>query len=506
MRRFAASILDRRHASAGLAQRLRDTLPRPLAGDSTALRCDPLTGLGQQSDFVSALERGAARDGRGSPLLSLVLIDVDHLGVVNTRDGHVNGDALLRRTAEAMRRHATGERDLFRIGGDEFAMLLPGIEAEEARGRALAVLGAMLHPLDEAQPGSISAGVAGIPWSTRDPELMYRQAAAAMADVKRRGRASVAVFDPRVHVLPRPVSTPAGDLVEQVVTKRTLRPVFQPIIDLRNGQVLGFEGLVRLPPSEHATGARELFEAADASGRVAQLDIACMETVIAGARAMRPDHVLTLNLSPRTLSGRDFDPAWLLQSLVRAGISPSRVVVELSDDKPVDDIGRLHRSVVELQRLGLRLAADDVSIDDPTHRLLTHLPFDIVKIDLAQVWEGAQTGPFLALLRDAALGRRARVVAEGVETSEQLVAVRDLEFGAGQGFLLGRPDASVAKTHVDVFELENGAFEPPLAEVLVASPAAEHDGIDEIDLISEERRALFMPPARTTFGREPGPA
>jgi EAL domain-containing protein (putative c-di-GMP-specific phosphodiesterase class I) len=97
-------------------------------------------------------------------------------------------------------------------------------------------------------------------------------------------------------------------------------------------------------------------------------------------------------------------------------------------------------------------------------------------------------------------------VAEGVETSEQLVAVRDLEFGAGQGFLLGRPDASVAKTHVDVFELENGAFEPPLAEVLVASPAAEHDGIDEIDLISEERRALFMPPARTTFGREPGPA
>ena len=270
--------------------------------------------------------------------------------------------------------------------------------------------------------------------------------------------------------------------------------------------MLGYEGLVRLPEGEAAAGARELFAAADATDRVAQLDMACMETVIAGARAIRPDQLLTLNLSPRTLAGRDFDPAWLLQSLLRAGISPGRVVVELSDDKPVEDLSRLHGSFLELQRLGVRLAADDVSTADPARRLLTHLPFDIVKIDLSQVWEGAQTGPFLALLRDAALGRHARVVAEGVETSEQLVAVRDLEVGAGQGFLLGRPDASVAMTHVDVFELESGAFESPLTEVVVPPPAGEQDGADVVELIPDERRALFMPPARVTFEREPGPA
>ena len=162
---------------------------------------------------------------------------------------------------------------------------------------------------------------------------MYRQAAAALVDVKRRGRAGVALFDPSIHVLPQPATAGDADVVEQIIAERSLRPVFQPIVALGDGRVLGYEGLVRLPEGVTLNGARELFAAADASDLVARLDAACIETVIEGARAIRPEHVLTLNVSPGTLAGRDFDPAWLLQSLVRAGISPRRVIVELSDAK-----------------------------------------------------------------------------------------------------------------------------------------------------------------------------
>jgi len=506
MRRLSASFLDRRRAPADSAHQLRDALPRPHVDDSTAAGLDPLTGLGLQPAFLAALDRGAARADTGASLLSLVLVDVDDLGVVNARDGHVYGDALLRRTGEAMGWHATRERELFRIGGDEFAMLLPGVGPEEAYRRAMAVLRSLLSPTDEAEPGSISAGVAGMPWSTRDADVMYRQAAAALADVKRRGRANVALFDPTIHALPQPATVRDADLVEQVIEERSLRSVFQPIVALHDGRVLGYEGLVRLPEGVTQAGVRELFAAADATDRVARLDAACIETVIEGARAIRPEHVLTLNVSPSTFAGRDFDPAWLLQSLVRAGISPRRVIVELSDDKPVDDLRRLHDSVVELQRLGLRFAADDVSADDPADRLLTHLPFDIVKIDLSQVWEGAQTGPFLALLRDAALGQRARVVAEAVETPEQLVAVRDLEFVAGQGFLLGRPDASLETTNVDVGELENGAFEEGFTHPTLSTSPSDKVGADEAEVIPDERRAMFVPSAGPTLEQEPRPA
>ena len=506
MRRLSASLLDRRRAPADSAERLRDALPRPHVDGSTAAGLDPLTGLGLQPAFLAALERRAARTDTGASLLSLVLVDVDDLGVVNARDGHVNGDALLRLTGEVLRWHATRELDVFRIGGDEFAMLLPGIGAEEAYRRATAVLGSLSAPTDGAMPGSISAGIAGMPWSTRDADQMYRQAAAALAEVKRRGRAGVTLFDPTIHVLRQPATARGADQVDQVIAERSLRPVFQPIVALGDGRVLGYEGLVRLPEGLTLAGARELFAAADATDRVARLDAVCIETVIEGARAIRPEHVLTLNVSPTTLAGRDFDPAWLLQSLVRAGISPRRVIVELSDGKPVDDLGRLHGSVVELQRQGLRFAADDVSVDDPAERLLTHLPFDIAKIDLAQVWEGAQTGPFLAHMRDAALGQKARVVAEAVETAEQLVAVRDLEFTAGQGFLLGRPDASLATTHVDVEELEDGAFEAESPHATVATSPSEQVSVDEADDISDERRAMFVPSAGTSLGQQPGPA
>jgi EAL domain-containing protein (putative c-di-GMP-specific phosphodiesterase class I) len=157
------------------------------------------------------------------------------------------------------------------------------------------------------------------------------------------------------------------------------------------------------------------------------------------------------------------------------------------------------------------MAADDVSVDDPARRLLTHMPFDIVKIDLGQVWESAQSGPRLALLRDAALSRHARVVAERVETSEQLVALRDLEFGAGQGFLLGRPDASldvsvvdVQRLQVDVPEVESVTDVP----LLVGTPIGDGPVDDEDELeIPPERRAIFLPPAvRPMLEAGSGPA
>ena len=300
----------------------------------------------------------------------------------------------------------------------------------------------------------------------------------------------MAVFDPARHRLNNPTSAAGLEMIERIISGRLLRPVFQPIVDLRTGQALGFEGLVRVGSPDAPAGASELFAAAHAADRVAELDLACIDAVVGGARAIRPDRLLTLNLSPQTLAGRAFEPAWLLERLVHAGISPSRVVVELSDDEPVDDLGHLQTTFHELQRLGLRVAADDVTVDDPRRHLLTHLPFDIVKIDLSRIWEGARTGPRLAGLRDVAYRRRARVVAEGVETSEQLIAVRDLEFGAAQGYLLGRPDATIA---VHVLELER------LESADEAWPAADRPPVTAARLqVPGAAAALAAPPSITT--------
>ncbi len=181
---------------------------------------------------------------------------------------------------------------------------------------------------------------------------------------------------------------------------------------------------------------------------------------------------LTLNLSPRTLEVRDFDAGWLLQGLYRNGISPGRVILELTERDEVADLVRLQRTFSYLQQYGLRLAADDVGSGNSGLRLLSQVQFDIVKIDLSLVHDGARrlgARAVLRSLRDLALSQHAHVVAEGVETREQLQVIRDLDIGAGQGYLLGRPDASVQATFVDVAHLGS---EPLVSPRIVPALAA----------------------------------
>jgi len=273
--------------------------------------------------------------------------------------------------------------------------------------------------------------------------------------------------------------------------------VFQPIVEMHTGRIVGYEGLVRTDAAQAGMSTRELFAAAAATGRAAQLDLACLEVVVRAARRASPNQSLSLNLSARTLAGREFEAGWLIHSLVEAGISPRRVVVEVSNGEPIHDLERLDHTLAELRGSGLRVAADDVNADDPDQRLLRHVPFDIVKIDLTQMWEGAKSGPVLAMLRDTALSRHAHVVAEGLETPEQFLAVRDLEIGVAQGYLLARPDASLDDRLIDVrrIETEAEAEGPFPAAALPMALNVEPIEVAPDDEVVRERLAALLPPA-----------
>jgi diguanylate cyclase (GGDEF)-like protein len=387
----------------------------------------------------------------------LVLMDLDDLKLVNDRDGHAAGDDMLVAMAEAMRDLARPSDQLYRIGGDEFAMLMPHTDIEAA----VAVTERLLHfarrPVVGARPCPFSAGISGVPAFTRDHDVLYRQADRALYWVKRHGRGAAEVFDDDRDQVPETLVEITRSAVQEVLTGRLLAPVFQPIVDLRSGRILGFEGLIRPDPKSPLPDTGRLFAAAAASGRTVELDVACVETVLDGARAIGPDRLITLNLSPRTLEVRDFDAGWLLQGLYRHGISPGRVIIELTERDEIADLVRLKRTFAHLQQYGLRLAADDVGAGNAGLRLLSQVQFDIVKIDLSLVQDGVRrvgARAVLRSLRDLALSQQAHVVAEGVETHEQLRVLRELEIGAGQGYLLGRPDRSVDATFVDVDRLE----------------------------------------------------
>jgi diguanylate cyclase (GGDEF)-like protein len=440
---------------------------------------DALTGLGNHRAFQEELARQLESARRHATALGLLLIDVDDLKKVNDERGHAGGDELLaavgRVASGALRRSDRA----FRVGGDEFAVLLPHSEIDSALAVARRILARALtgDANRSVEPFSLSIGVSAYPAPAAEAQLLYRQADAALYWCKRHGRTAAVAYDPGRHGKAAD-SRSVGELsaaVGQVLTTNALRPVYQPIFSLDSGRPIGFEGLVRPGTGAAFLDASSLFAAAEAADRTVELDLACLEAVAKGAGTLEPDTYLSVNVSPRTLESDLFHPAEIVAILRRRRIEPSQVVLELTEREAVEDLGQLRKNVAACQQAGFRLAADDVGAGNAGLRLLSEIHFDIVKIDLSLVQGGVLHDPSHAILRalqDLAARWRATIVAEGVETSQQLVVIRELGIAAAQGYLLGRPGQERWADTIDVSALAVSTPDRDLDPFAAAFPAA----------------------------------
>ncbi len=426
---------------------------------------DGLTGLGNHRAFQDELDRQVIAARADGESLALLVVDLDELKQVNELQGHAAGDDLLQATsrviAAVLPRHDRG----FRIGGDEFALVLRGCGPDEGVAIARRLLASALSggsgTLGVA-PFSLTIGVSSMPDLASDRKQLVHQADAALFWGKRHGRTDVQLFDPRRHGMAddsRPLKELAA-AISRVATERLLTPVYQPIHCLRTGRVLGYEGLVRPRPGATFANATAMFVAAEATGHTVELDLASLDTVLAGARNLADGLYLSVNLSPRSLESDLFQPQELLILARKWNIEPTRLVLELTERETVEDMDHLRDALATLRRHGVRIAADDVGAGNAGLRLLRELDFDIMKIDLSLVQAGAHDNSSEAVLRalkDLARRRGQKIVAEGVETPDQLLAVVELGLDAAQGFLLHRPGPSM---NAEGLDLARVAFPP----------------------------------------------
>jgi diguanylate cyclase (GGDEF)-like protein len=418
---------------------------------------DGLTGLGNHRAFQEEMARNWSSATRYGRPLALVLLDLDEFRRTNDADGHAAGDVLLRGIGSQISSSLRRSDRAFRIGGDEFAIILPETDVDGA----YMVIRRLLATCLERESGrgvsnmSFSAGISAIPGSARDRETLYRHADAALHWGKLHGRTCVTSYDPERHESAAGDRKPAelSALIAKVAASGAVRAVFQPIYDLDTGAPRGFEGLVRPLPSSGFNDPGTMFAAAEATGRTAELDIACLNAVMEAASRLRLPGSLTVNLSPRTLELDEFSVRAFLRMIVRHDLDPRRIVLELTEREAVENIDRLRSAVKECRIAGIRLAADDVGAGNAGLRLLSQLRFDIVKIDLSLVQGGIGQNQALEIvrtLRDLADRWGALVVAEGIETAAQLRVVRSLGIGGGQGYLLGRPAENPPTASIDV--------------------------------------------------------
>jgi diguanylate cyclase (GGDEF)-like protein len=414
---------------------------------------DPLTDLPNRTLFM---ERVRDELENGGSQLAVLFVDVDDFKTVNDSLGHAVGDALLVSVAERLQRCVRPGDTVARLGGDEFAVMVPGVEEPLEDGRAIAtrILREFELPVEagaELVSVHLSLGIADSRQSGNDSDALIRNADVAMYQAKSKGKARFELFEPQMAaaILRR------HDFKEELakaIEREQMIVQYQPIVELDTGRIVAAEALVRWEhPARGLVPPAEFVPLAEETGLIVPLGRfvlreACLQArrwqdAGAGGGGVTPLR-MHVNLSVAELR----DPGLVenvLGAVHDAGIEPGQLVIEITESQllAAASVDRFH----ELRQLGVRIALDDFGTGYSSLSYLHSLPLDTLKIAkpfIDGLTSGRRESSFVGMIVDLARTLELEVIAEGIETGDQLAALRELRAGLGQGYFLGRPSAA----------------------------------------------------------------
>ena len=411
---------------------------------------DPLTGVANRALLRGRLEHAIARVTRSKEPLAVLFIDLDEFKAVNDSMGHDAGDELLKAVAERLMESVRPADTIARLGGDEFAILLEGmISGGEAPRVAERVIRTFTRPFELAgHPVSIGASIGlAMKDANEGTEELLGNADVAMYAAKARGRGCYEVYRPELRLARTERIRQEVDL-QTAIARQEFVIEYQPIIDMSTGEISGAEALVRWEhPSRGLIAPDDFVELAEETGLIVPLGRWVLHESCRRAASWRAAHPdgppfkLSVNLSVRQF--QESDLVQLVRNILDVTGWPARdLVLEITESVFLNDSRHTIETLSGLKRLGVEIAIDDFGTGYSSLSYLRRFPVDILKIDRSFI-DGIDRG-----VEDAALARaiiqigenlNLRIVAEGIETREQLAEVRRLGCHEGQGFLLGRP-------------------------------------------------------------------
>ena len=413
---------------------------------------DALTGLLNRRGFQRELEAHVAEVVRNGPSGALLMLDVDHFKYVNDTLGHKAGDEVIVAVADLLRSRLRRTDVVARIGGDEFAVLLPhgtGADADRAAE-------SILRTLRERQPHlptlgrlklTASIGVAPIVAGTLTADELLINADLAMYDAKEGGRDQVSDFEtshadqPRIKARITWMERISGALEGDGFTLFA-----QPIQALDTGTVAMHELLLRMYAEDGELIGPATFLAVAERFELVQdidrwvVDHACKLLRDSGRAGVTS--ALAINVSARSINDPDRLLTHIAAALERTGADPARLIVEITETAAVSQIHHARAFARDLRRLGCRLALDDFGAGFGAFAYLKHLPFDFLKIDGEFVTNARHSRPdalIVRALRDMAHGLDKQVIAEYCADAETLDFLRAEGIDYAQGYHLGRP-------------------------------------------------------------------
>ncbi len=439
MRKSAREESIRRELENAVAERTREL--------SHQYRHDVLTGLPNRLLFGERLHHEMLTAKRADSRVAVLFIDLDRFKRINDTWGHQTGDLFLTQISERLRTSLHSDETIARIGGDEFTVLIPGLQdrhgAEQRGWELLRALEAPIRIEGKNVFATMSVGISTFPDDALESSALMAAADAAMYHAKGSGKNQVQLFHPgMIEAASRPQNI--EDRLREALKNSGFRLLYQPQYTIE-GRLAGFEALLRLKGYERDIGPAEFIPIAEESSLIVEMGAWVLREACRQAKVWHDsgheDVRIAVNVSVMQLAHPGFEE-FLLHTMEETGIDPRRLELELTETALVKDMGNSAGLLDRLRTRGIRVALDDFGTGFSPMQYLHQLPVDVVKIDrvfVRDLDEKPSSVPLVEGMVKLAKTLSLSVVAEGVETQGQFEILREIGFDLAQGNLLSMP-------------------------------------------------------------------
>jgi diguanylate cyclase (GGDEF)-like protein len=406
-------------------------------------RHDPLTGLPNRRFFVETLGEVLLTTTTDSQS-AVLMLDLDGFKSINDAYGHAVGDQALIEFAQRISAVMRSGAVFIRIGGDEFAVIVPNIKSLDGpTALARRIVAAVAEPFLIGQISTsvgVGIGIAIAPPDGMDPEVLVQRADRALYRAKAEGRSCIRFFEPDMDAHVERRVAIENELRAAVVAK-IIVPYYQPVVAFEGRRVVGFEALARWKSDKFGWVAPDVFiTVAEEIGIISELGDQLLRQACLDALTWPPELTLAFNISGVQLR----DPTIglrILAILAETGFSPRRLELEITETSLVDNIKVAQAVTSQLRQVGVRIALDDFGTGYATLSQLLSLKLDRIKIDRSfvdRLGKDKESTTIVRAVLGLASGFELETTAEGIENDEQLASLRADGCTEGQGFLFSK--------------------------------------------------------------------